>query len=114
LLVGPQYHRLHHAVEHARAPFDRTMGCNFAVILPAWDVIFGTWRRDSAFPATGVMTLAGAAVRCGYLRHQLEGLRRLGAVLRHFADHRRPGFVAAFSREAPRARHRLNSARPPG
>jgi len=99
LVVGPQYHRLHHAIEHAEAPFDRTMGCNFAVILPVWDVIFGTRRRDNAFPPTGVANLAGAAVRCGYLRHQLEGLRRLGAALRHLADRRRPGFVAAFSRE---------------
>jgi sterol desaturase/sphingolipid hydroxylase (fatty acid hydroxylase superfamily) len=98
-LVGPQYHRMHHAIEHARAPFDRTMGCNFAVILPVWDVIFGTWRRDRVFPPTGVATLTGPAVRCGYLRHQLEGLRRLGAALRHLADRRRPGFAAAFSRE---------------
>jgi sterol desaturase/sphingolipid hydroxylase (fatty acid hydroxylase superfamily) len=99
LVVGPQYHRLHHALEHAGAPFDRTMGCNFAVILPVWDVIFGTRRRDDAFPPTGVANLAGAAVRCGYLRHQLEGLRRLGAELARLADRRRPGFVAAFSRE---------------
>ncbi|HYM73500.1 MAG TPA: sterol desaturase family protein, partial [Stellaceae bacterium] len=42
LVVGPQYHRLHHAIEHAQVPFDRSMGCNFAVILPVWDVIFGT------------------------------------------------------------------------
>ena len=99
LVVGPQYHRLHHALEHAGAPFDRTMGCNFAVILPVWDVIFGTRRRDTAFPPTGVEGLAGSVVRCGYLRHQLEGLRRLGAALRHLADRRRPGFVAALSRE---------------
>lgn len=98
-VVGPHYHRLHHAIEHARAPFERTMGCNFAVILPLWDVVFGTWRRDSAFPPTGVARLAGPAVRCGYLRHQLEGFRRLGAALCHLADRRRPGFVAAFSRE---------------
>jgi sterol desaturase/sphingolipid hydroxylase (fatty acid hydroxylase superfamily) len=100
LVVGPQYHRLHHAIDHAGAPFDRTMGCNFAVILPVWDVIFGTRRRrDNAFPPTGVASLAGSAVRCGYLRHQLEGLRRLGAELARLADRRRPGFVAAFSRE---------------
>jgi sterol desaturase/sphingolipid hydroxylase (fatty acid hydroxylase superfamily) len=98
LLVGPQYHRLHHAIEHARAPFERTMGCNFAVILPVWDVIFGTWRHDAAFPQTGVASLAGPQVRCGYLRHQLEGFRRLGAALAPLVDRRRPGFAAAFSR----------------
>ncbi len=104
LLVGPQYHRVHHAIEHAHPPFDRTMGCNFAVILPVWDVIFGTWRparKDdgAVFPPTGVAALAGPAVRCGYLRHQLEGLRRLGAAFRHLADRQVPGFVAAFPRE---------------
>ena len=95
-LVGPQYHRVHHAIEHAKPPFDRARGCNFAVILPIWDVIFGTWRREAAFPPTGVATLAGEAVRYGYLRHQLEGFRRLAAVLSHFVDRRRPDFVAAF------------------
>ena len=98
LLVGPQYHRLHHAIEHARPPFDRSMGCNFAVILPVWDMIFGTWRRDSAFPATGVAELSGAAVSCGYLRHQVEGFRRLGAALRRLIG-RRPRFPAALPGE---------------
>ncbi len=98
-LVGPQYHRLHHAIEHARPPFDRTMGCNFAVILPVWDTIFATRRCDLAFPPTGVASLAGPAFRCGYLRHQLEGLRRLGAALARLADRRRPGFIAALSRD---------------
>jgi hypothetical protein len=78
------------------------MGCNFAIILPIWDVIFGTWRRDAEFPRTGVAMLAGPEIRCGYLRHQLEGFRRLGAALGHFVDRRRPGFVAAFSRRQPR------------
>lgn len=99
LLVGPHYHRLHHAMEHARAPFDRARGCNFAVVLPIWDVVFGTRRRDPVFPPTGVAGLAGAAIRCGYLRHQLEGLRRLAAALGHAVDRRRPGFVAAFVNE---------------
>ena len=61
LVVGPQYHRLHHALGHAGAPFDRTMGCNFAVILPVWDVIFGTRRADTVFPPTGVASLARPA-----------------------------------------------------
>jgi hypothetical protein len=46
--------------------------------------------------------LAGPEVRCGYLRHQLEGFRRLGAAITHVVDRRRPGFVAAFSRRQPR------------
>jgi sterol desaturase/sphingolipid hydroxylase (fatty acid hydroxylase superfamily) len=101
-LVGPQYHRLHHAIEHARPPFDRSMGSNFAVILPIWDVIFRTWRRADEYPRTGVASLAGTPIRCGYLRHQLEGFRRLGAALAHIADRRRPDFVAAFSRRHQR------------
>ncbi len=112
LVVGPHYHRLHHAIEHARAPFDRTRGCNFAVILPVWDVVFGTWRRDPGFPPTGVAALAGPAIGCGYLRHQLEGFRRLGGELARLSDRRRPGFVAALSRDASTDRRRLEPALP--
>jgi len=96
LLVGPQYHRIHHSIAHAEPPFDRPRGCNFAVILPIWDVIFGTWRRIDEFPQTGVAALDGPAVRCGYLAHQVEGFRRLGAVLMHACNRRSPGFAAAF------------------
>lgn len=96
LLVGPQYHRLHHDIEHAQPPFDRTMGCNFAVILPGWDAIFGTWRAAPGYPATGVAALQGEAVRCGYLRHQWEGFRRLAAALAPYVNPRRRGFVAAL------------------
>ena len=99
LLVGPQYHRVHHSIEHADPPFDGSRGCNFAVILPVWDLIFGTWRRAAVFPQTGVAALAGPAVRCGYLKHQWEGFRRLAAALGHLADRRRPGFAAAFPTE---------------
>jgi sterol desaturase/sphingolipid hydroxylase (fatty acid hydroxylase superfamily) len=103
LLVGPQYHRAHHSIEHAAAPFDRTRGCNFAVILPVWDMLFGTWRparkgQGPEFPPTGVAALDGGGVRCGYLRHQFEGLRRLGAELARLIDPPRPGFAAAFPR----------------
>ena len=113
LVVGPQYHRLHHAIDHAGPPFDRRHGCNFAVILPLWDILFATCRRTepgaAGFPPTGVAALDGKAVGCGYLRHQLEGLRRLGAELARFADHSRPGFAAAFGRN-----YRLMRSAPPG
>jgi sterol desaturase/sphingolipid hydroxylase (fatty acid hydroxylase superfamily) len=99
MLVGPHYHRVHHSVEHATPPFGRPRGCNFAIILPIWDVIFGTRRPLAGYPKTGVASLAGSAVRCGYLRHQWEGFRRLGAALRHLVNRRRPDFVAAFRTE---------------
>ena len=99
LLVGPQYHRLHHAIEHAGPPYDRARGCNFAVILPLWDAIFGTRRRDRVFLPTGVAALEGRAVRCGYVRHQIEGFRRLGAAIAHLFNRRRPDFSAAFPAE---------------
>lgn len=98
LLAGPQYHRLHHAIEHAGPPFDRSRGCNFAVILPVWDRLFGTARLDPGFSRTGVAQLSGQAVSCGYLAHQFEGFRRIGAAVVG-AVSRRPGFVAAFGRE---------------
>ncbi|HVC51837.1 MAG TPA: sterol desaturase family protein [Stellaceae bacterium] len=99
LLVGPQYHRLHHSIEHAEPPFGRTQGCNFGVILPVWDLLFGTWRHAASFPPTGVAALDGRAVRCGYLAHQVDGLRRLGAALAGMVSRRHPGFPAAFPAE---------------
>jgi sterol desaturase/sphingolipid hydroxylase (fatty acid hydroxylase superfamily) len=98
LLVGPQYHRLHHAIEHAEAPFDRSRGCNFAVILPLWDVIFRTYRPDQLYLPTGVAALDGKVIRCGYLAHQAEGFRRLGAAILHLFNRRRD-FAAAFPAE---------------
>ena len=99
LLVGPHYHRVHHSIEHAAPPFDRPRGCNFAIIFPVWDVIFRTWHPAEGYPKTGVASLAGSAVRCGYLRHQWEGFRRLAFALAHLVDRRRPDFVAAFRAE---------------
>jgi len=99
LLVGPQYHRLHHAIEHAQPPYDHARGCNFAVILPVWDVIFGTRRPAAIYLPTGVAALDGQAVRCGYFAHQLEGFRRLAAALAHRLNRRRPDFAAAFPAE---------------
>lgn len=96
MIVGPRYHRMHHSIEHAEPPYDRSRGCNFAIILPIWDVLFGTWRPGSEFPRTGVSALNGSVVQYGYLRHQFEGFRRLWAVFVHSLDRRRPGFSAAF------------------
>ena len=40
LLVDPAYHRLHHMrADHARPGLEN---CNFALIFPLWDIVFGT------------------------------------------------------------------------
>ncbi|MDB5986986.1 MAG: sterol desaturase [Nevskia sp.] len=50
LMNSPQYHRIHHSIrpEH--------QNCNFAALLPVFDVIFGTYRRprDGEYPPTGL------------------------------------------------------------
>lgn len=76
-VVSPHFHRLHHSLDHAGAPFDRAGGCNFAVILPIWDILFGTRRVDPAFPPTGIRSATARWAGLGYLQHQAEGFRRL-------------------------------------
>jgi len=52
LLVGPRFHRLHHARADARDPDIHDH--NFAPVLPIWDMLFGTARFDVAPRPTGV------------------------------------------------------------
>jgi sterol desaturase/sphingolipid hydroxylase (fatty acid hydroxylase superfamily) len=56
LLVSPRYHRQHHAISasqeaNAAGGFH---GQNFAVLLPLWDIVFGTAYFGKGFEATGV------------------------------------------------------------
>jgi sterol desaturase/sphingolipid hydroxylase (fatty acid hydroxylase superfamily) len=76
LLVSPRFHRQHHAIEHASAPYDRTHGCNFAVLLPVWDMIFGTARFGQDYPATGDRSGSERLARGGWVGTQIEGGRR--------------------------------------
>lgn len=56
LLVSPRYHRQHHAIHASQAASaDATFhGQNFAVLLPLWDIVFGTASFGRNFEATGV------------------------------------------------------------
>lgn len=56
LMVGPRFHRIHHGigVGHERAGDGHLGGCNFAVLLPLWDVLFCTARFDLQPGPTGV------------------------------------------------------------
>ena len=59
LWISPRFHRRHHAVgigHEAMAPVrnKRAHGNNFGVLLPWWDMVFGTANFDLRYDPTGV------------------------------------------------------------
>jgi len=80
LLVSPRYHRWHHALE-LPAGHQYRYGCNFAVLLPLWDQLFGTQYRGQALPPCGLKygPLPESAAQSGFWRQQWEGLCALAA-----------------------------------
>lgn len=54
LLVSPRFHRFHHGigVGHEGLGTGTLGGCNFAVLFPVWDVLFGTARFDTPMRVT--------------------------------------------------------------
>jgi sterol desaturase/sphingolipid hydroxylase (fatty acid hydroxylase superfamily) len=56
LLVSPRYHRMHHSigVGHESHGKGTLGGCNFAVLLPVWDMVFRTANFTPEFVHTGI------------------------------------------------------------
>jgi sterol desaturase/sphingolipid hydroxylase (fatty acid hydroxylase superfamily) len=52
VVVGPVFHRLHHAIGYGHE--GRRHGCNFAVLFPLWDLLFGTADYRSVIEPTGI------------------------------------------------------------
>lgn len=77
LIVSPRFHRAHHGVLSVAE-----RGRNYGVLLPVWDWMFGTadFRRD-VFPATGDPEAPEALAKGGWLRQQVEGIRRMAAAM---------------------------------
>ncbi len=76
LLVSPRFHRLHHAV--VASPHGDYRGANYAVLLPVWDLLFGTadFRREPG--PTGIDDqLAGRDYGEGFWAQQWLGLMRM-------------------------------------
>ena len=76
LWISPRFHRLHHSIGlgHETQPPDELLqrgrspalgGHNFGVLLPWWDVLFGTANFEDRYDPTGV-------------RDQVEGAREYG------------------------------------
>jgi sterol desaturase/sphingolipid hydroxylase (fatty acid hydroxylase superfamily) len=95
LLVSPRYHRMHHAigVGHESHGKGTLGGCNFAVLLPVWDILFRTANFTPAFVATGVRdqlpqpqpdgsVLPGRQYGRGFWAQQWLGLKRMVEYMR--------------------------------
>lgn len=81
LWVSPRFHRLHHSigVGHESAGKGTLGGFNFGVLLPWWDMVFGTANFERRFDPTGVRDQVeqGRDYGRGFWSQQLQGLRRL-------------------------------------
>jgi sterol desaturase/sphingolipid hydroxylase (fatty acid hydroxylase superfamily) len=76
LLVSPSFHRLHHAVDFGHDGPAR--GCNFAVLFPVWDVLFGTADYRPGFVPTGIRDqVDGRDYGSGFLRQHWLALGRM-------------------------------------
>ena len=81
LLVSPVFHRVHHAIGVGHE--GRRHGCNFAVLFPVWDIVFGTADYRSAVEPTGIRDQLpppqgrGHDYGDGFWRQQWLGLRRM-------------------------------------
>jgi sterol desaturase/sphingolipid hydroxylase (fatty acid hydroxylase superfamily) len=80
LLVSPAFHRLHHAQANPAEP--KIHDHNFGVVLPIWDILFGTALYDQKTRPTGVDDPEiDADNRRGFLGQQLAGLSRFGVAV---------------------------------
>jgi sterol desaturase/sphingolipid hydroxylase (fatty acid hydroxylase superfamily) len=81
LWVSPRFHRLHHAIGigHESAGRQTLGGSNFGVLLPWWDMLFGTANFEHRFDPTGVRDQVeqGRDYGRGFWSQQWQGLKRL-------------------------------------
>jgi len=76
LLVSPSFHRLHHAVDYGHDGPAR--GCNFAVLFPVWDLLFGTADMRPGFVPTGIRDQdSGRDYGRGFWAQQWRALLRI-------------------------------------
>lgn len=86
LLVSPRFHRRHHAIGEGHEGPQR--GVNFGVLLPLWDLLFGTADFRAATLPTGVRDqLQGTDYGRGWWAQQGLGFKRLLTVVWPGAAH---------------------------
>lgn len=77
LIVGPRYHRWHHALDLPAEP-RFACGCNFAILLPVWDILFGTFYLAQELPPTGIHESTEQEIKA---RDDFWAQQKLGLVL---------------------------------
>ena len=80
LWISPRFHRLHHAVGIGHeSPGQVLGGHNFGVLLPWWDMLFGTANFENRYEPTGVRDQLeqGRNYGQGFWAQQWLGLKRL-------------------------------------
>ena len=81
LWISPRFHRMHHSVGlgHEAAGQNTQDGQNFGVLLPWWDMLFGTANFELRFEPTGVRDQLeqGRDYGRGFWSQQWLGLKRL-------------------------------------
>lgn len=81
LIVSPIFHRRHHAIGVGHE--GRYRGCNFAVLFPLWDMLFGTADYSTRVEPTGIRDQLAAPdgtardYGSGFWAQQALGLRRM-------------------------------------
>jgi sterol desaturase/sphingolipid hydroxylase (fatty acid hydroxylase superfamily) len=85
--VSPRFHRLHHAIGLGHETAKETVqgaklvlgGHNFGVLLPWWDIMFGTANFDERFEPTGIRDQVEQGVDYGegFWSQQHLGIKRL-------------------------------------
>ena len=85
LWISPRFHRLHHAIGLGHESREgRLGGHNFGVLLPWWDMLFGTARFTPGIDATGIrdQVESGRDYGRGWWAQQSLGLARCWNALR--------------------------------
>lgn len=81
LWVSPRFHRLHHGIGigHESAGRNTVGGHNFGVLLPWWDMLFGTANFEPRYDPTGVRDQLeqGRDYGRGFWSQQWLGVKRL-------------------------------------
>ena len=80
LWVSPRFHRLHHSIGIGHETRGTTLGGhNFGVLLPWWDMLFGTANFEQRYDATGIRDQVekNRDYGRGFWNQQWLGLKRL-------------------------------------